>query len=384
MLYRALGNKGPQVSSLGFGCMRLPIASGDSTMGILDPDHVVDEAESIRMIQYAFDQGINYFDTAYFYHGGISETILGKALKPHREKVIIATKLPAGMVESPSDFERFLTEQLERLDTDYIDMYLLHGLNQTTWNKLKDYGILKFLDKILADGRAKYVGFSFHDGPDTFKEIVDSYDWTLCQIQYNYCDEDYQAGRQGLEYAAAKGMGIVIMEPLRGGSLAGEVPEEVQTLWDQAESKRSAAEWALRWVWDHPEVSTVLSGMSNMEQLVENIKIAENALPNSLAKEERDLLEQTKNIYKSKLKVNCTSCAYCMPCPSNVSIPSCFAIYNRAGMFGQVELSKMLYSRFVPAEANADNCIECGECEEKCPQQIQIMEELKNAHEFLT
>jgi predicted aldo/keto reductase-like oxidoreductase len=257
MLYRKLGKTGIEVSILGFGCMRLPMKNGTgSAADRFDPKNFIDEEKAIQLIQYAKTQGINYFDTAYPYHSGKSEPLLGKAVRGYRREVLIATKLPSWMVKGPEDFEKFLNEQLQRLETSYIDFYLLHGLGRQTWSKVKELGALQFLDRILADGRARFVGFSFHDEVRIFKEIVDAYDWAICQIQYNFLDRNYQAGREGLEYAASKNMGLVIMEPLRGGRLAEQIPEKVQTIWDSAPVKRSPSEWALRWVWNHPEVST--------------------------------------------------------------------------------------------------------------------------------
>jgi predicted aldo/keto reductase-like oxidoreductase len=233
MLYRKLGKSGREVSILGFGCMRLPIKNGSqSAADILDPAKGIDEEKAIQLIHYAMDQGVNYFDTAYPYHNGKSEPLLGRALQGHREKIMIATKLPAWLVKGEDDFDKFLHEQLQRLNTSYLDFYLLHGLGRQTWSRMKELGALRFLDRILSDGRARYVGFSFHDDIRIFKEIVDGYDWALGQIQSNYLDLDYQAGREGLEYASSRGMGVVIMEPLRGGGLAGKIPGELQALWD--------------------------------------------------------------------------------------------------------------------------------------------------------
>ena len=293
MLYRKLGETGCEVSILGFGCMRLPIKDSDQrTADRFDPKKFIDEEKAIQLIHYAKAQGINYFDTAYPYHGGKSEPLLGKALQGYREKVLIATKLPTWIVKGAEDFDKFLNEQLQRLATHYVDFYLLHGLGRETWTKMKELGALGFLDKILADGRARFVGFSFHDDVRIFKEIVDTYDWAVCQIQYNYLDRTYQAGQEGLEYAASKGLGVVIMEPLRGGRLAEQIPEKVQTIWDSAPEKRSPAEWALRWIWNHPQVSTALSGMNSMAQLRENLKIAGEGRANSLAPKDLALIDR--------------------------------------------------------------------------------------------
>ncbi|MBW2200231.1 MAG: aldo/keto reductase [Deltaproteobacteria bacterium] len=384
MLYRKLGNCKQEVSVLGFGCMRLPVVGGTGKAAdIWDPNKPIDDPLATDMIQYAVDQGVNYFDTAFIYHGGKSEVVLGKAIKDCREKIMLATKLPAWMVKSPEDFDSFLNKQLARLDSSYLDFYLLHGLNRPLWQSMKEMGALEYLEKQLANGRIRYAGFSFHDDVKIFKEIVDGFDWTLAQIQYNYFDEHYQAGKEGLEYAASKGIGVVIMEPLRGGKLTDAIPEEVQKIWESAEKQRSPAEWALRWVWNHPEVSTALSGMSTMEQLEENIAIAEDAFPNSLSDGEFALISQATEVYKNMLKIDCTGCAYCMPCPNGVNIPMNFSIYNDTFMFKDAEISYLLYNYMLAPEQRASNCQECGECQDHCPQQIDIMEKLKAVHEKL-
>ncbi len=382
MQYRKLGKSGIEVSVLGFGCMRLPvIEKGYEHLSVMEKPVNVDEAE--RLLVYAAENGINYFDSAYVYHGGKSEGILGRAIRPYRNKVYIATKLPVMLVQKRSDVERFIDEQLKRLDTNYIDFYLLHGLNRLGWSLMKEYEALAFLEKLKSDGRIRYVGFSFHDDVKIFKEIVDSYDWTMCQIQYNYFDENRQAGKEGLQYAAGKGIGVVIMEPLRGGRLTDNIPSSIQSLWDSAGKKRSPAEWALRWVYNHPEVSLALSGMNSMEQLRENIKTAENALPGSMGTDEIELIGKVKKRYQEMLQVNCTGCAYCMPCPNGVNIPVNFDAFNNYYLFGDKMFPKFEYNILMPEGQRASACVECGECEEKCPQQIEIMDELKKVHDLL-
>jgi predicted aldo/keto reductase-like oxidoreductase len=382
MLYRRLGKTDFHVSILGFGCMRLPIRKSKRDSGdILDSKKDIDEEEAFQMAQYAIDHGVNYFDTAYSYHEGQSETFLGKALKGYRDKVWLATKLPVKKVKGREDFHRFLDEQLRKLDTDYLDVYLLHGLNRPVWPKMKALGVFEFLDEIRADGRARYLGFSFHDDVKIFKEIVDSYDWTLCQIQYNYFDEDYQAGREGITYAASRGLGIVVMEPLRGGQLTDPIPPEVQFIWDSAEKKRTPAEWALRWVWNHFEVSTGLSGMSTLGQVRENIRVADDGNPNSLSKKELSMIRQAKEVYKGMLRIDCTGCAYCMPCKSGVNIPMNLTVYNDMFMFKNPDRSIRRYN--MTPEQMALHCTECGECEERCPQHIKIIDELKTVHQTL-
>jgi predicted aldo/keto reductase-like oxidoreductase len=384
MLYRKLGENGPKVSILGFGCMRLPIKNGSQRAADrFDPTKTIDEEKATELVHYALNQGVNYFDTAYPYHSGKSEPFLGKAVRDHREKLMIATKLPAWLIQGQNDFDKFLSEQLQRLDTGYLDFYLLHGLGRQTWSKMKELGAFEFLDRIQADGRARRVGFSFHDDVRLFKEIVDAYDWALCQIQYNYLDRDYQAGREGLEYAASRGLGVVVMEPLRGGRLADPIPGEVQALWDSAPEKRSAVEWALRWVWNHPQVSIALSGMNSMDQLQENIEIASQAGPNSLSPSDLDLIDRVTGTYKKMLKIDCTACAYCMPCPQGVNIPQNLRLYNDLFLFNDPENTAFFYNRMLSPEQRAANCTECGECEERCPQHLGIREEMKKVHEAL-
>ena len=287
------------------------------------------------------------------------------------------------MIEKTEDFDRILNEQLKKLGTDYVDFYLLHGLNRKTWQKGKDLGVLEFLDNIREDGRTRHVGFSFHDDIHVFKEIIEAYDWIVCQVQHNLFDENYQAGKDGIRYAAARGIGVIIMEPLRGGRLTDRIPAEVQHIWDSAPQKRTPAEWGLRWVWNNPDVSLVLSGMSNMEQLRENIHIAEKALPDSLSSEEKETIQKVAETYRRLLKVSCTGCAYCMPCPNEVNIPGIFSLFNDYHMFQDVELCRTMYNVLMGPEQKASNCQECGECEEKCPQQLEIMETLKEAHALL-
>jgi predicted aldo/keto reductase-like oxidoreductase len=277
--------------------------------------------------------------------------------------------------------DRYLNEQLERLETDVIDFYLVHSLNKGVWPILKEAGINEFLDQAIKDGRIRYAGFSFHDQVGLFKEIVDYYDWSFCQIQYNYLDEDYQAGKEGLEYAAEKGLGIVIMEPLRGGNLV-RLPEAAKVVIDQAEVKRTAAEWALRWVWNHPEVSVVLSGMTTMDHVVENLRVAQEAEANSLTTKEITIVEQVKKLFKERIQVNCTACAYCMPCPIGINIPAYFAAYNDYWVFDGTPEAKQRYGIWSKAAAPASKCVECGKCESHCPQGIAIREELKQVKQL--
>lgn len=383
MLYRTYGKTNEKVSALGFGCMRLPIIDGDTTK--------IDDEKAIKMLRHAIDEGLNYVDTAYPYHGtgmgrgGESEPFVARALKDgYRDKVNIATKLPSWLIKTREDMDKYLNEQLERLQTDRIDFYLVHALSATTWENLKELGIDEFLDSAIKDGRIRYAGFSFHDKLEVFKGIVDYYDWSFCQIQFNYLDEDYQAGKEGLEYAANKGLGVAIMEPLRGGKIVKNLPEAVMNTFDEADVKRTPAEWALRWVWNHPEVSVVLSGMNTMENVTENLRVASQAEPNSLTDKELEIMDKVKTVFKQRIKVNCTACEYCMPCPAGVNIPKNFTYYNEFSLFATPDTEKELKARYssVREEERASKCVECGKCETHCPQAIKIREELKNVTEL--
>jgi predicted aldo/keto reductase-like oxidoreductase len=377
MQYRKFGQLNWEVSALGFGAMRLPIIDNDSSR--------IEEKEATTMIRYAIDHGVNYIDTAYPYHSGKSEIFVGKVLGDgYRQKVKLATKMPCWLVKSKDDFDRYLDEQLERLQTEKIDFYLLHGLNQTSWTKMKELGVLSWAEKALQEKRFQYLGFSFHDDYPAFKSIVDAYDkWTFCQIQYNYMDINNQAGTRGLRYAASRGLAVVIMEPLLGGRIVNP-PQPVQEAWDSASSHRTAADWALQWLWDQPEISTVLSGMSTMQQVTENIQSASNSGISSLSQDELDIIDRVRDIYHTLSPIPCTKCDYCMPCPNGVNIPRNFEFYNQAIMYDKIEASRIGYNRWFPAEEHADQCIECLECEDKCPQQIAITTWLPKVHELLS
>jgi predicted aldo/keto reductase-like oxidoreductase len=374
MKYRKFGKLDWQVSALGFGAMRLPILNEDYAK--------IDEAQAIPMIRYAVDHGVNYIDSAWGYHRGFSEVVVEKALwDGYREKVKVATKLPCPDVQTAADFDRLLNEQLGRLNSK-IDFYLLHGLNKMQWAKVRDLGVMKWAERQQADGRIGHLGFSFHDNFDAFKEIIDAYDnWTLAQIQYNFMDEQNQAGTKGLEYAHKKGLAVVVMEPIRGGRLA-RPPEKVVKLWQSAPVQRTPAEWALRWVWNHPEVSTVLSGMGSMQQVAENVATAEHSQPHNLTADEVALVGRVKDAYFSDA-VACTGCRYCMPCPNDVDIPRVFNLYNDAVIYGDAARPRRDYGRMKP-EQRADNCTKCEQCVGKCPQQLAIPELLEKADAFLT
>ena len=378
MLHRKMVKNGDELSILGFGCMRLPMKDG-----------VIDEKRAIDQIHYAIDKGVNYFDTAWPYHSGLSEVLLGKALKGgYRDKVKIATKLPTWLINNRQEMDSFLTAQLEKLGTDKIDYYLVHALNGSSWDKLNSLGVTDFLDQAKKEGRIINAGFSFHGLLADFKRIIDDHHWNFCQIQYNYLDQQLQAGTEGLKYAAGKNMGVIIMEPLRGGNLGiPEPPEQIAKLWGEASVKRTPVEWALRWLWNWPEVTVVLSGMNEEAHIEDNIRIAKTAYPESLTGKELELVDRVSSKYMELMKVGCTGCGYCIPCPSNVMIPSCFEVYNKMHMFGEVQTSLFSYAIRMSGDLTtgepgfASQCIECGECLEKCPQGIQIPDVLSNVAE---
>ncbi len=376
MKYRKFGRLDWEVAVLGFGAMRLPTIGNE-------PSHI-DEPQAIEMIRYAIDHGVNYLDTAYPYHEKHSEIVVGKALlNGYREKVKLATKLPSWLVESPDDFDRFLDEQLEKLQTDHIDFYLLHALNSTRWPKLRDWEVLNWAESALNDGRIHYLGFSFHDDFAVFKDIVNATDrWTFCQIQYNFMDIEYQAGIKGLQYAANKGLAVVVMEPLRGGQLTTKIPKSVAELWESANIRRTPADWALQWIWNHSEVSVTLSGMSTMQHVIENLGSADRSGAGLLTDEELILIDKVREEYRRLAPVPCTNCKYCMPCPNGVEITAILEYYNESIIYDNPRASRSLYGSLSEDE-QADNCVECFECEEKCPQGIPISEYLKKAHTWL-
>ena len=387
MQYRKMGSLDWEVSALGFGCMRLP-ARRFSLMG-------ADLEESKRIIRYGIDRGINYIDTAWPYHLGESEKVVGETLRDgYREKVKLVTKLPMFLVRRTADFERFLNVQLKRLQTDHVDIYLFHALNAGSFQKVKQLGLIEKMEEAQRQGRICHVGFSFHDTYPVFKEILDYYDWDMAQIQYNYMDTCVQATTEGLEYAHDKGVAVVIMEPVKGGTLASP-PREAADVIEDAAVKRTPVDWALQFLWNRPEVATVLSGMSNMQQVVENCDSADRSGINSLSGEENQVISRLAEIYQNKILVPCTGCEYCMPCPHGVNIPQNFAILNN------FSLEKSWIRRFQTRRAyrkltsgppkldldnpngNASVCINCGLCVEKCPQEIDIPVELERVNAIL-
>jgi predicted aldo/keto reductase-like oxidoreductase len=378
MKYRTFGKLSWRPSALGFGAMRLPVIDGDPAK--------IDEPVATQMIRYAVDHGVNYVDTAYPYHRGQSEPFLARALRDgYREKVKLATKLPSWLVKSVDDLDRYLGEQLERLQEDSIDFYLLHSMNKGSWANLRGVGVLDWAERAMADGRFQHLGFSFHDEYEVFQEIVDGYDnWTFCQIQYNYMDVDEQAGTRGLRYAADRGLAVVIMEPLRGGQLAKEPPEAVAQLWAGAPSQRTPADWALQWLWNQPEVSVVLSGMSAMQHVVENVASADRSGVDTLTADELALVERVREAYRGLSPIPCTNCKYCLPCPNGVEIPQVFDIYNKATVYDDLRRGRWAYRENLEEGQRADACVACNQCEELCPQSIPIAEWLEKAHALLS
>ncbi len=364
MRYRKFGKLDWQASALGFGCMRFPTLNDDYAK--------IDEPEATRMLHYAIDHGLNYLDTAYPYHGGNSELFVGRALKNgYRKRVRLATKMPCWLVETTADFDKYLNEQLGKLQTDPIDFYLLHTLNEKRWTQVRDLGVLDWAERAITDGRIGHIGFSFHDKYEVFQGIVDAYDgWTFCQIQYNYMDVEEQAGTKGLRYAAARGLAVVIMEPLLGGRLANP-PAVVQEIWDDAPAKRAPADWALQWLWNQPEVSVVLSGMSAMQHVTENIASAETATVNALTEAELAIVDRVRAKYQEICPVPCTRCEYCLPCPNGIRIPRLFALLNDGVMHNRIEDARRQYEQ-LSAEEKADVCVQCRQCEPLCPQRIPI------------
>ena len=366
---------GLEVSALGLGAMRLPTLGG--------PPARVDEEAAIRLVQEAVRLGVSYLDTAWVYHGGQSELIVGRALRGgFRPRVQLATKSPVWEVEAEGDWERILDQQLRKLETDRIDFYLLHALDAGRWEKVQRLRGIGALERARADGRIGHIGFSFHGPFDDFEKILAGYDWEFTQIQLNYLDQAFQAGVPGLRRAAERGVGVVVMEPLRGGALA-RIPPAVGEILGRSGRAWSPAEWALRWVWSQPGVVTVLSGMGTLEQLAENVAAAEVAVP--LGGEELRLVEAARAAYQEKMAVPCTTCGYCQPCPNEVAIADVFNAWNSALMFDDRAGAARIYDRFLVKEgAGADRCEECGDCEPRCPQHISIGEKLQQAHDYLT
>lgn len=385
-----MGSLDWEVSALGFGAMRLP----------MDEKYQIVEEEAIKMIRYAIDNGVNYVDTAYPYHGGKSEVVVGKALQDgYRERVHLATKLPMWLLKKKENFDKFLKKQIKRMQTN-PDIYLFHGLNKERLEKIKKFNLIEDMEKARGEGLIKYIGFSFHDNFEAFQEIIDYYNWDCCQIQHNYLDIEYQAGTKGLRYAAGKNIAVIIMEPIRGGKLA--IPEkkldtkpEIKQVLERSKVKRTMADWALQFLWNQPEVSVVLSGMSTMQQVIENVESASNSGINILTNEELKVISNLREAYKKIDLIFCTSCRYCMPCPNGVTIPSVLMYVNEIAYWGEKHRSRItnFYNRMMKTQEDIERlkaegeevegaatlCIQCGECLDKCPQQIDIPDLMEKA-----
>ncbi len=382
MQYRKLGKTNLNVSALGLGCMRLPDAEGVAARG-KSPDL----AMTTRLVEQVLEKGVNYFDTAYPYHDGKSEAILGQALATTkaRKNVCIATKIPASHLQKPETWTALFEEQCANLCTDYVDVYLVHAMNETRWQQFKENGGLEFFSRLKSEGKVRYLGFSFHDSLPVFMDVLEGFTWDMCQLQFNYMDRHYQAGLAGLAEATKRGLGVISMEPLKGGALARRPPEAIQAVWDATNRNYSPAEWALRWVLDHAGLSCALSGMHNATELAENVRVASEHMPDSLTPEDLSAIDKVTAIYTERQKVNCTACRYCMPCPAGVDIPNTFGLYNSYSLFGDTRLAYLHYN--IIAKGNntlASNCVACGQCESECPHGVPIIQSLQEAHEVLS
>ncbi|MDR1871206.1 MAG: aldo/keto reductase [Deltaproteobacteria bacterium] len=375
MKKRKIGPSGEEGTILGFGCMRLPL-SGPK------PDNIdIDLATS--MLRTAIDRGVNYVDTAYPYHSGTtrddpgaSEPFVGQALRNgYREKVLLATKLPTWLVDSRAKMNELLDFQLKRLEVHQLDFYLAHNLNTSVWDKLLALGLREFMDEAVKDGRIRFPAFSFHDSYSLFEKVVNSYDWVMGQVQYNYLDKDYQAGRKGVELAAKKGLGLVVMEPLRGGFLVNQVPEDSVKILKEARPEWSMPAWGFNWLWNQPECAVVLSGMTTMAQVEENIALAERFTDNLFTAKDTVAIDKVRENFIKRLQVDCTGCGYCLPCPSGVQIPKNLAFLNQYHLFdgeGPRASCRYFFGVQLSPPERANNCVSCGECLEKCPQRLDI------------
>ena len=368
MKYRKFYKGNIDISSLGFGTMRFPTIKNEGD---------IDIQKTTEMLDYAIYNGLNYIDTAFTYHNGMSENFLGEYLEERkvRNKIFLATKMPVWKIEKNSDLDYYFNIQLRRLRTPYIDFYLLHSLWQGSWEKVKNLNMLDFLIKKKEEGKIRFFGFSFHDEFNIFKEIIDYYNWDFYQIQLNYMDIDYQAGERGLKYAYEKGIQAIIMEPLKGGKLANP-PQSIKNVFDEYKIKKSPVEWALSFLLNKKEILLILSGMSSFEQVKENIEVASKYEINSLNEDELKILSIARSEWLNIKSIGCTNCKYCMPCPNGVNIPKNFEIYNNYIMYEDLDENASEY-QYLKEEEKASNCRECGSCETLCPQNLKIIELLK-------
>ena len=370
MQYVPFGKLGFQVSRLGFGTMRLPtVQDGEN--------RIPDSPRAIAMLRHAIDEGVNYVDTAWPYHNGESENIVGRALLDgYRERVKLATKLPCWAVETREDMDKLLDTQLKKLQTPYVDFYLIHALSKDRWEKMKALGVCEFLDSAVRDGRIRYPSFSFHDEYPVFREIMTSYDWQMAQIQFNYMDIRDQAGLAGIRLARARKVPLVIMEPLRGGLLA-RPSEDIRAIMDRYPQRRTPVDWAFRFVGNYPEVATILSGMSDEQQLEDNLRIFKHVRVGGLTDADKRLIARLRAGYKRRMPIGCTGCAYCQPCPQGVAIPDIFDLYNFSCMYDDANRLHRRYTGMVEKECDASRCVQCGMCEDQCPQHLPIREWLQ-------
>ncbi|MDD3350343.1 MAG: aldo/keto reductase [Eubacteriales bacterium] len=375
MEYRTFEKTGEKISLLGFGTMRLPVRPGKG--------NEIDEEEAIKAIRFAIDSGVNYVDTAYMYHSGKSEGVLGKALKDgYREKVFLADKMPVWSARDEGGLEGIFQNQLKRLGVESIDFYLIHNITRGIFRLAQKLETIAFLEQKKKEGKIKHLGFSYHDDFEFFMEVIDAYPWDFCQIQLNFMDENFQAGLKGLKYAGQKGIPVIVMEPLKGGKLTQALPDSVREIWEASPWKRSPAEWALKYVADFPEVLTILSGMSSLEQTQDNIRILSDAKPGMLSEEEKATIARVAAEYNKLIKASCTACRYCMPCPQNVEIPKVIDYYNQWHLYMEMPAIKRDFNMNLSQKNRPSNCIDCKVCEEKCPQHLPIAQIMKDAAEI--
>ena len=381
MVKRLVKKNGDEIFPLGIGAMRLPTKNNS-----------IDRESAQEFIFYAIENGVNYIDTAYAYHGGESESFLGDILSlsgsdgvKYRDKIKLSTKLPSWMVRSREDMDAFLNEQLRKLQTDFIDYYYVHSVDLSTILRLKDLGLYEFLEKAKADGKINNIGFSYHGSPHEFQTLLDDFPWDMVLVQYNYLDVNAQAGIRGIQYAYENDIAVFVMEPLKGGLLAGELPPEVSALFDEVDSSKSSVDWALSWVFNQNEITCVLSGMGSLDQMKENMVIAERVEIGSLSDDELDVLDKAQGIFNSMMKINCTGCGYCLPCPRGVNIPDCFNVYNEKYLFNKKAFGVlphamvnyyMVVGGITNKQASAGLCNHCGRCKRLCPQSLDIPNEL--------
>lgn len=372
MEYRMMQKLGVSPSLLGFGCMRFP----------LHADGTIDESEAEKMLDYAYQQGVNYFDTAYPYHSGASEPFVGRALKKYpRHTFFLATKLPMWLVNTLDDAKRLFQQQLDRLGMEYVDFYMLHCMKQAYWDVTKKLDLISFCEQLKADGKIRYFGFSFHDEYPVFEDILTAYDWDFCQIQYNYIDTEYQAGEKGYLLAQKYNIPVIAMEPVKGGSLAN-LPDNLSGKFQTYRPDASISSWAMRWVASRPHVKLILSGMSTMEQLQDNLDTLSPFVP--LDQQEHQIIADTAQLIREHTNNGCTNCQYCMPCPVGVNIPKCFQVWNEYAMYRNHDAAKFMYFHEMAPETRADQCIRCGACEKNCPQHIAIRGDLARVSKDLT